>query len=414
MNSKAVSEVASTILIILLVVALAGVIYAASSGTLSQYFIKKSAYVATSAGIADSQASLLSGIPNQFPSLSPMSGDPFYIDGQQQPSPNGYKLSVQVYSPDGKTITANPVGITGPLYGKTLYVYPDPNPQSSQCSFIVSGSLPYSPRAMTTGPWSVRIVDEDNHILVFSKNVALKGTTSQAIAGGGLGFGGNTMYRADCSILPQYYNGTLTQTHNVTMDMNITHYDGNSWTTIPNDPSVSFTGNMSLSLWINPTTAGDSGDPASWHQILGKGSIAGSTENDNYQLFQMGNKLVFEWNDAVTGNHYQAITSSPTVAANNWNYISTSISGGTIKIYNNGVEQPLTFSQGLDPRSISPPNPNPPVLNLRSTTDPVTVGKQNGGPGNEFFYKGDIGAISFYNRPLTPAEIASNLKNYRA
>ena len=96
------------------------------------------------------------------------------------------------------------------------------------------------------------------------------------------------------------------------------------------------------------------GIPVNWHQILGKGSISGTAEDDNYQLFQIGNSLVFEWNDRLTNTHYQAITQNP-VLGNDWNYVTASISGGSIKIYNNGAEQPLVFNQGLDPRYVTPP-----------------------------------------------------------
>jgi hypothetical protein len=182
---------------------------------------------------------------------------------------------------------------------------------------------------------------------------------------------------------------------------------------IKNDPTLSFTGDMAISLWMRPTTAGDPGDPSTWHQIIGKGALSGTTENDNYQLFQMGNQLVFEWNDAINPTiHYQAIT-SPTLSAGNWNYVTASVSGGTINIYNNGVAQTLTYSQGVDPRSVVTPVPNPPVMHLESTTSDVTVGAQNG-VGSQFYYQGDIGALSLYNRGLTTTEIANNLAGYTA
>lgn len=412
MNSKGISEVVSTILVIILVIVLAAIIFAVASGTLQQYFVKKSAFVATKAGVADSPASLLSGIPNQLLALQPLNGDPFYLLGQQQPQPNGYALSIQIQSPDGKTITPSAQNLSGPLYGKTLYIYP--SPQASGCSYTVSESIPYSPPPMTTGPWQIRMVDQDNHILVYTQKLDVKGTSSTLPSVGGLmGSGGNTMYRADCTVIPQTLNGNLPESYNATMNMNTTYFDGSSWITLPNDPSLSFTGNMAISLWLDPTTAGDPNDPNSWHQILGKGSITGGVENDNYQLFQMGNKLVFEWNDATNpAIHYQAVTDTGTISANSWNYVTVSVSGGTIQIYNNGVSQPLIYNQGLDPRYASASTPAP-VVSLQGTTNPVTVGKQNA-PGSEFYYQGSIGAIDLYNRGLTQAEIDSNLQNYRA
>jgi hypothetical protein len=53
-------------------------------------------------------------------------------------------------------------------------------------------------------------------------------------------------------------------------------------------------------------------------------------------------------------------------------------------------------------------------VRLKSNTNPVTVGKQNAPAGSEFYYRGDIGALSLYNRALTPEEIAQNYAGYRA
>jgi len=182
---------------------------------------------------------------------------------------------------------------------------------------------------------------------------------------------------------------------------------------IADDPGLSMTGDMAISLWMKPTATGLSTNTNNWHQIIGKGSIDGSNnEIDNYQLFQIGDKLVFEWNDAVTNTHYQAITTGTTLTTD-WNYVTASVSSGGIKLYNNGVEQSLVYSQGVDPRSVNPPASFPGVR-LKSTANPVTVGKQNAPSGSAFYYSGDIGALSLYNRALTPAEISQNYAGYRA
>jgi hypothetical protein len=196
--------------------------------------------------------------------------------------------------------------------------------------------------------------------------------------------------------------------------MTVTRFNGASWMSLAHDPGLSMTGDMAISLWMDPAATGASSDPGNWHQILGKGSLSGSSEDDNYQLFQMGDKLVFEWNDRETSTHYQAITQNPALGTN-WNYVTASISNGAIRIYNNGVEQPLVYNQGLDPRSSSLGSTPPSVgVRLKSNTNPVTIGKQNGPPGSEFYYRGDIGAVSLYNRGLAPAEIAANYAGYRA
>jgi hypothetical protein len=116
----------------------------------------------------------------------------------------------------------------------------------------------------------------------------------------------------------------------------------------------------------------------------------------------------------VTNTHYQAITQNA-VLGNDWNYVTASISNGQIKIYNNGAEQALVYNQGLDPRSSSLGTTPPAVgVRVKPNANPVTVGKQNGPAGSEFYYRGDIGALSLYNRGLTQAEIQQNYAAYRA
>ena len=51
-------------------------------------------------------------------------------------------------------------------------------------------------------------------------------------------------------------------------------------------------------------------------------------------------------------------------------------------------------------------------LRRRLKTRLVTIGKQNY-PGAEFYYAGNMSEVSFYNRALTPAEIAANKNNYQ-
>jgi hypothetical protein len=413
MNSKGITEAASTVLIIILVVALAGIIFAVASGSLQHYFVKKSAYVATKAGVADSPISLLSGVPNQFPILQPLNGDPFSFPGQQQPQPSPYNVSLKILSPDGKTITPNARSLSGVLYGKTLYVYPDPNPGASECSYVIKDSLPNSPPPMTTGLWKLQMVDETNHVLIFTQNLNIKGTTSQPVSGGSIGSTG-TMYRADCSVIPQTFFGNFPTAYNATMNMNTTRFDGNSYITMPNDPSLAFTGNMSLSMWFNPDTAGAfSTSGSDWHTLMGKGQIfPDGSEIDNYQLVQMGNKLYFEWNDP-NGQHYNIMTTGTPVSANSWNYVTVSIQDGQIALYNNGVLQPINYYNSNVPTQNQ--MAAPPTVKLISTPNPVTVGKQNGNsPSNDFYFKGYMGAIDLYNRGLTQGEISANLANFRA
>ena len=102
---------------------------------------------------------------------------------------------------------------------------------------------------------------------------------------------------------------------------------------------------------------------------------------------------------------------------NNWNYVTMTVSNGGIpKIYVNGVSQDYNVYQSNTPgvnyigSSSSPPAGY--GINLQNVGNDILIGKQNGPPGTEFYYKGDMSEVSWYNRVLTPSEIAGNIANY--
>ena len=138
------------------------------------------------------------------------------------------------------------------------------------------------------------------------------------------------------------------------MNMFYRTFDGSTqFYQYPNDPSLAFNGNnMAISLWFNPREAVPyNSNGVGWHQLIGKGvtnyqGSSSSAEDDNYQVFQLGDRLLFEWNDANTHEHYQATTPPSTVQANQWNYLTVNVQGGQLRIYNNGV----TPASCLQPR----------------------------------------------------------------
>lgn len=270
------------------------------------------------------------------------------------------------------------------------------------CDYDVSNKIPLDNlRPMPAGRWTVQLIDEEIHVVADSYDTVMRyGTTSLPTAGGFI-FG---LLRSDCTPYSQTINGVVQNFTNGPCGKSYSRFNGvNSWMSVANDPGLSMKGDMAISLWMRPTST------SNWGQIIGKGSIdSNGNENDNYQLFQMGDKLVFGWNDVNPPHtHYQAITQNP-VLNTNWNYVTVSISGGQINIYNNGVKQALYYNQGLDPTYHSL-GTNPPAVGVRlnPTSNPVTVGKQNSASW-PYYYSGDIGALSLYNRPLTAAEIAQN------
>jgi FlaG/FlaF family flagellin (archaellin) len=415
-NSRGVSEVTSVILVIALVLVLAVVIYVLVFGAFDPKYTKKSVYVGATAEIRDIPRT--SGLTDHILTFLPRSGDPFYINGQQTAGTSGTRTTLKLVSPEGKSIYPRTGSLTGNPYGQQIYFYPNNSGSATMCDYDASTTAPPTNlRPMTLGTWKVQLIDEELHVVASSYDALMKnGTTSLPSAGGFI----SGLFRSDCTPYQQTGYGSLPNYTNGPGNMSYTHFNGiNSYLSIANDPGLSMTGDMAISLWMRPTDTGLPSNVNTWHQIIGKGSIdASNNENDNYQLFQTGDQLVFEWNDAVTHTHYQAITKNTNpggALSTNWNYVTASISGGTIQIYNNGVKQDLVYNQGLDPR-YSSLGTTPPAVGVRlsPTTNPVTVGKQNAPAGSSFYYSGDIGAMSLYNRALTPAEIAQNYAGYRA
>lgn len=408
-NSRGLSEVTSVILVIALILVLAVVIYVLVFGAFDPKYTKKTVYVGATADIVDIPRP--SGLYDHVLTLLPKSGDRFYLTGQPAAGTSGTRATLRLGRPDGASVYPRTSSLTGDLYGKQLYIYPNNTGSGTMCDFDVSTTQPGSNlRPMTTGTWKVQLIDEEQHVLANSYDLLVREGIPSVPSAGGFVSG---MYRSDCTRYSQTIYGSLANFTNGPGNMSYTRFNGNSYLSIANDPGLSMTGDMAISLWMRPSDTGSISNTGNWHQIIGKGSIdASNNEIDNYQLFQAGDKLVFEWNDAVTNTHYQAITSGPALGTD-WNYVTASVSSGSIKIYNNGVEQPLVYSQGVDPRSVTTPAGFPGVR-LKSTTNPVTVGKQNAPSGSSFYYKGDIGALSLYNRALTPEEIARNTANYQA
>jgi hypothetical protein len=270
---------------------------------------------------------------------------------------------------------------------------------------------------MPKGTWTIQMIDENVHVLANSYTVKVtNGASSLPVAGGFIGGSTSQFYRTDCTAINQTSYG-ITTGNTGPGGMTVAHFNGTgSYITIPDDPTLSFTGDLSISLWFEPTSATTpTSSGSNWHQLIGKGVTTGvNNENDNYQLFQYGNQLLFEWNDATTGKHYQAYTtaSSGTVSSTSWNYVAVTISGGDLAIYNNDVAQVLTYDNNNVPGTNVVGTQ---TVHLINNNNAVTVGKQNAASSSDnFYYNGDMGAISLYNRGLTPAEIAANLAGHTA
>jgi len=412
----AISEIAAEIMIIILVIVIAAVVYAVFTGALNPLFTKKSVYVAGTAGV-DTIAQP-GGVSDDVLTFLPKAGDPFYFTGQSSGA-NGTPVTFEAISPTGQILYPDASSLSGPLYGKTLYIYPNNTPASTQCSYAISQKPPTGTlRPMALGTWTIRMIDQNVNVIAGSYSEQVKyGDTSLPVAGGFLGSGTGTFYDVNCNPITESTTGHLTTTTTGPGNMTATFFNGASAITIPDSTGLGFTGDMSISMWFDPSEAipntwGDASGTG-WQQLIGKGvtNSAGSSssnENDNYQIFQMGNRLLFEWNDASTGQHYQAITTTTPVQANQWNYVTATVSGGQLTIYDNGVAQPLAYDNSNVP--YSNPVSGTVTVDLENNNNNVNVGQQNysSNPSDAFYYNGYIGSTALYNRALTSQEVAAN------
>jgi len=397
-SDNGISDVVGTILIIFLVIGLAAIIAA----FLMPNLLPKSVYIASEVGAVEVPQP--GGLQAQVLYMLPKAGEPFHLAGQQNPQ-GGANVLMKAVAPDGRILTPVPKGVSGNPYGQTLYIYPNNTPGSGPCDCIVSPALPPGAlRLMTNGVWTVQLIDLDASILVMSNSDGkiTDGETGLPRAGGTVG--GN-MYRADCSVLNVTTYGNPPILYNATMNMSYRTFNGAQYLEYANDPTLTYTGNMAISMWLDPS------DTTSWHTIIGKGILyPNSTEYDNYQLVAIGNVLYFEWNNA-DGTHYHSQTNLPALTQDTWQYVTVNVQqNGQPQFYVNGQPQASTVYTGNVPNQGSVSTA---TVNLQDNNYPVKVGKQNSDQ-YPFYFTGAIGNTAIYNRALTQQEISQNYQNYWA
>lgn len=403
-HPDALSEIGAGILIVILVVALAAITYIAIFGSINPDSFKKSTYVAGTAAAIEVP---LAGKP-QIMTYLPKAGDPFHYAGQSNAAA-GSNVTLKLISPEGQILYPNMTAISGNPYGKTLFIYPKVSASATQCDYLVSDTMPTGTyRPLVVGCWTLQMIDTDLPLLIDSYKVKIdQGRVSLPSACGFVGSSSETFYRSDCSALTQTVNGPMTACSDSPGDMPCSTFNRSTSVSIPNDPSLSFTGNnLALSVWIKPIRASSStSDTTNWYTMMGKGQISGGVETDNYQLVQIGNRIYFEWTDPATGRHYHVMTSSTPIQASQWTQVTVTITNGQLSLYTNCVQQPINYYQSnypTDTTTIAPVS-----VNLGVNSNNFLVGMQNSDTlANRFYFDGDMAGISIYDRGLTSSEIA--------
>jgi hypothetical protein len=407
-HQEGISEVGAGIMIIILVVVLAIVAYLAIFGTLNPTFFKKSAYIA---GSAEAFETSLTGNP-EIVTFLPRAGDPFYFTGQKK-DVKGANVTLRLISPDGQVLYPNTSTLPGQLYGKTLYIYPKVSAAATQCDYVITEGAPSGAfRPMVVGCWTLQTIDTEIPVLIDTYHIKIdEGRVSLPSACGFVASSTEKFYRSDCTAINQTVNGNITAcTTNPPGNMSCSHFNASSYVSVPNDPTLSFTGNnLALSMWIYPNRAVSStSDTTNWYTLIGKGHLfSNGTEVDNYQLTQIGDEIYFEWTDSVTNKHYHVMTSSSPITANTWTQVTVSITNGVLSLYTNCAKQNVNYYNSnypTDTSSIGSVN-----VNLSVNNNDFLVGKQNADTAaNSFYFSGDMAGISVYNRGLSGSEISNS------
>jgi len=427
-NVNALSEVVSVILVLVLVVVLAMVVYALFFGSISGY-LKSTSLVAATAGTVN--VPLGTSDSTQILYALPASGQKYYLSGQSNILPNYPVASFVLNDPSGNNYIVKTLNYSASAnrYGTPLFIYQDQNYNmwvtDSQQKVLAAAS---QIRPFANGIWTIKMIDNTANVPLTQMTVNIGsngGGSINPLAGTTTWANGswNLVNSSGYEINFTNYGVTPTTGPGGT---NAFYFNGSSYVSGQDNAGLDFTGNMSLSLWIDPTTATSplSSSGSNWGNLVGKGSIDSSgNENDNYQLAQMGNQLYFEWGDTSTGQHYNIVTPAGSLTNSQWNYVAvTTTANGAPEIYINGVAQPYTLSNSNTPLSnvigscTNPPScttlpPTFPGVVLDNVNNGITIGKQNSA-SYPFYYTGSMSAVTFYNQAITQSAISNNLNNY--
>ena len=154
---------------------------------------------------------------------------------------------------------------------------------------------------------------------------------------------------------------------------------------------------ITWSMWIDPDKPLVS-YPVSGKPVIGKYDSYTFPYPGGFVIGHSDNKIVFFISD-TSDNRLIAETSNPVIEVNKWQYITAVFDGSQpnvidkIKIYHNGVNQPLTFinTYGF---SVIP-----------ETTKSLQLGRTRDSVGEEFFFGGCIDEVAVYKRVLSAEEI---------
>lgn len=413
----AVSATVSTILMVVLVIGVALVLW--SVFMVFPSMLHTTVYIASEASAEEIIQP--GGLSMQVVGFTIREAEPFHFAGQKAPI-QGKEVLIKVITPDGRNLYPTPFLSGGPLEGRTLYIYPNSTGYSSHCDYIVSDFMPEGKlKPFTLGTWVIQLIDTEANLLISSDDRAeiTEGTTSYALAGG---TAGGDVWRTDCTPLTYTKKGDpVAGFTGAPMNMSYLSFNGNDWLEYADDPTLKYTGDLTISLWLKPQNIGLPSNYLNsgyWKQVIGKGlqtsTGSGVTEDKNYDLYLIGDRVYFEWDDRVTNTHYHIMTDATAMTSGNWQYVNLVVEDGDPKIFVNGVSQSFSYYKSNVPGNSKITSTSQiPDVRLKDNQYPLTMGKQ-ASTSYPFYYSGDIGSFALYNRGLNEDEIRENYHEYSA
>jgi hypothetical protein len=401
-NAQGISEVISVILVIALILVLAMVIYALLFGSLS---LKQTSRVAATAGTVKVPTGTTS-IPIMY--AQPASGDKYYLLGQSN-IPTGYPVVFfTLRDPTGtgysttQTITSSKANQYGtPLF---IYKYKDGTYKVTDSREILIQNSSKMDSFAPQGEWTITMYDNIANVPLTEMKVRIGQDSPSFNPFGGSMTWTNFGYFINKTGFKVPYTNTNVGNFTGPGGMKAYSFNGvNSFIQGADNPDVTFTGDLGLSLWLQPSVT------TGYHEILGKGS--NGDVNDNYDLFIIDKSLWFEWTDSTspTGQMYH-IQTAPLTWDTDWKYLTFNVKNGVPEIYYNGASVGFNYYSGNTPGGT--PIAGGVTVNLKPDNNPITIGKQNYA-GNEMYYAGNMSEVTYYNRALDPTEITNNKNTYQ-
>jgi hypothetical protein len=410
-NSSAISEIIAEFLIIFMIILLAAVGYVVFSGSIP--FLQKTSLVAASAGVSYIPVDATTTMP--VFNVLPSAGDRFYLTGQQNIPGGAPSVSFLLIGPDGtfaKTSLADYSGADA-AYGKTMYLYRD----MRGGGFWVTDTMETNNKQkymlpLKGGAWTIKMIDDTANVPLVEMTASItgNGSTPNPLAPTTIWTNETNMTLTNSSGYPIPFTNYGVTPFVGPNGLQMFKYNGTGAYILGADnPDLTFTGDMSISLWMQPTSAAASNSATA---IVGKGTTGDA--NDNYDMFITSGKLYMEWSDKNTGQMYHIETQAPISWGSppSLNYVTFTVASGVPSIYFAGVQKSINYYLGDNPGAGQIAGPPWPVVNLKPDNNPITIGKQNY-PGAEFYYAGNMSEVSFYNRALTQPEITANTNNYQ-